>query len=89
MGCFGKPGENPPSHVLLANLDYKQAVPTPLIRPEPINVFHTPNQSQISDDGDARVKLKLLPSSGMLFCLTDNGPAPTHKEWSLEIENHD
>ena len=89
MGCFGKPEENPPSHVLLVNLDYKQVVPAHLIRPGPMNVFHAPNSSRDSGDDNVRVKLELLPSSGMLVRLTDNGPAPTHKEWSLEIEGHD
>lgn len=63
MGCFDKPGENPPSHVLLVNLDYKQEVTAPLNRPGPMNVFHAPNQNQGSGDDDARVKLELLPAA--------------------------
>ena len=67
LGYFGKAGE--PTHVLVVNLDYTNAVETELIGAGPMRVFHAPTRTWASAGEAARVKLELPPGGGALVSL--------------------
>ena len=67
LGYFGSTGK--PTHVLVVNLDYTNAVETDLVGPGPMQVFHAPTRAwQPAGDG-TQVKLKLPPGGGTLVSL--------------------
>lgn len=68
LGCFGKSAGRP-THVVVVNLDYKNAVATTLAGPGPMELFHAPTQTWGAASGNARVKLDLPPGGGALLRL--------------------
>ena len=68
LGYFGKSAGHP-THVVVMNLDYKQAVTTTLVGPGPMEVFHAPTRSWSGGSKSSRLKLNLLPGSGALVRL--------------------
>ena len=67
LGYFGKAGK--PTHVLVVNLDYTNAVETELVGTGPMRVFHAPTRTWASAGEAARVKLQLPPGGGALVTL--------------------
>ena len=67
LGYFGSAAE--PTHVLVVNLDYANAVETELVGPGPMQVFHAPTRTWSAAADPARVKLQLPPGGGTLVAL--------------------
>ena len=67
LGCFGQAGK--PTHVLVVNLDYTNAVKTDLVGPGPMRVFHAPTRTWGAAGEGVRVKLELSPGGGALVSL--------------------
>ena len=65
LGYFGK-NVSHPTHVLVVNLDYKNAVDTVLVGPDEIEVFNSSTRLWSAVSADRRVKLNLLPGEGAL-----------------------
>ena len=70
LGYFGKAGQ--PTHVLVVNLDYTNAVETELVGPAPMRVFHAPTLTWGTASKDPRVKLQLPPGGGVLASLAQS-----------------
>jgi hypothetical protein len=68
LGYFGNAGK--PTHVLVVNLDYTNAVDTDLVGPGPMQVFHAPTATWSPSDQGARVTLQMPPGGGVLVALT-------------------
>ncbi len=66
LGCFGR-SRNKPTHVVVVNLDYKNALTTTLVGPGPMEVFHPSTKTWIP--GSSRMRLDLLPGGGALVRL--------------------
>jgi len=67
LGCFGE--ANRPTHVLVVNLDHKNAVETTLVGPGAMRIFHAPTRTWDSAGDEAHVKLQLPPGGGVLVSL--------------------
>ena len=67
LGYFGSTDK--PTHVLVVNIDYTNAVETELVGPGPMKVFHAPTRTWRAAGKGTRVKLKLLPGDGVLVSL--------------------
>ena len=69
LGCFGKPGSTGkpagPTHVLVVNLDYRNAVRTALTGPGPLEVFDLLRRAW-KPTGGPRATLVLPPGGGVL-----------------------
>ena len=70
LGYFGKAGES--THVLVVNLDYKNAVETDLVGPGPMRLFHAPTRTWRAAGERSRVKLQLTPGGGALVSLAQS-----------------
>ena len=68
LGYFGKSARRP-SHLVVVNLDYKNAVTTTLAGPGPMQLFHAPTQVWRGDSKERRLKLELPPGGGALVRL--------------------
>lgn len=68
LGCFGK-SSGQPSHVVVVNLDYRNAVSTTLTAPGPMEVFHSATRTWCGDTGGKRITLNLPPGGGVLVRL--------------------
>lgn len=68
LGCFGKSDDNP-THVVVVNLDYRQAATTVLTGPGPMEQFHAPTRSWHTEPEGSRVTLRLQPGGGALVRL--------------------
>ena len=65
LGCFGTSARRP-SHVLVANLDYRNPVTTTLCGPGTLAVFHAPTRTWTRSPLGSRAKLDLPPGGGLL-----------------------
>ena len=65
LGCFGKSASRP-THVVVVNLDYKNAMTTTLIGPGAMDVFHALTKNWCAQPGGTRIKLDLPPGGGAL-----------------------
>jgi len=65
LGYFGKSARQP-THVVVVNLDYRNAVTTTLVGPGPMEVFHTPTKSWTGGSSGKRLSLDLPPGGGVL-----------------------
>ncbi|MBN1903026.1 hypothetical protein JW926_17010 [Candidatus Sumerlaeota bacterium] len=70
LGYFGKE-ENKPTHVVVVNLDYKNAVSITLKGPAPMDLYHAPTRTWRADKGGSRVKLDIQPGGGALARLRE------------------
>jgi hypothetical protein len=68
LGYFGK-SAGKPTHVVVVNLNYKNAVTTTLVGPDSMEVFHAPTRKWHAVPGSESVKLDLAPGGGALVRL--------------------
>lgn len=68
IGYFGESAGHP-THVVVVNLDYKNAVTTTLIGPGVMDVFHAPTRTWHKASEGSRVKLDLPSGGGALVRL--------------------
>jgi hypothetical protein len=68
LGCFGQSADRP-THVVVANLDYKHAATTTLVGPGPMDLLHAPTRTWHEASDGNRVKLDLPPGGGALVRL--------------------
>lgn len=66
LGYFGKSGRQP-THVVMVNLDYKNAMTTTLVGPAAMEVFQSATKTWVA--GSSRMKLDLQPGGGALVRL--------------------
>lgn len=68
LGYFGKSADHP-THVVVVNLDYKNAVTTTLTGTGPMELFHAPTRKWHAASEGSRIKLDLQPGGGALLRL--------------------
>ncbi|HPO41839.1 MAG TPA: hypothetical protein PLA34_01875 [Verrucomicrobiota bacterium] len=68
LGYFGKSARRP-THVVVVNLNYKNAAPLTLNSPGPLEVFHPPTRAWLRPEGGRRIKLNLPAGGGALVRL--------------------
>jgi hypothetical protein len=68
LGYFGKSARHP-THVVVVNLDYRNAASTILTGPGPMEQFHAPTRTWSAPSTNARVTLDLPPGGGALLRL--------------------
>jgi len=70
LGYFGKSADRP-THVVVVNLDYKNAVTTTLTGPGPMELFHAPTRKWRAVPDGTRARLDLQPGGGILIRLRE------------------
>ena len=68
LGYFGKVADHP-THVVVVNLDYRNAITTTLAGPSPMERFHAPTRAWHANTEGSRVTLDLQPGGGVLVRL--------------------